>query len=125
MTKSFDADLLSRLARVEEVQIETQRAADAPVHRTIIWVVVAGNDVYVRSVRGASARWYREMRANPTGALHVEGQRIPVRAVPATDADSVARASAEYQRKYGKSPFGPAMVRDEILETTIRLEPAH
>jgi aryl-alcohol dehydrogenase-like predicted oxidoreductase len=40
------------LETVREVDIETRRAAEAPVHRTTIWVVVADGDVYVRSEYG-------------------------------------------------------------------------
>jgi len=118
-----NAGPLQRLSRAEEVQIETQRDAQGPAHRVTIWVVVNGDDVYVRSVRGASARWYREITAHPVGALHVDGQRIPVHAIPATDERSIARASAGYQRKYARSPFVGSMVREAVLPTTLRLEP--
>jgi hypothetical protein len=46
-----------------------------------------------------------------------------VRAVPATDPDSVARTSAQLQRKYAGTSEVDSMVRDEILNTTLRLEP--
>ena len=39
------------------------------------------------------------------------------------DADSIARASREYLRKYQPSPYAQAMVRAEVLPTTLRLEP--
>ena len=68
---SFEPDDLQRLAAAEEVEIETQ-APDGPVHRTIIWVVVDDTEVFVRSVRGHPARWFREASANPAVALHVE-----------------------------------------------------
>lgn len=106
-----------------EVDIETRRADDAPAHRTTIWAVVEDGDVYVRSYRGAAGRWYREITANPTAVLHVEGEAVPVRAVPATDPGSVERASAGYLRKYGDSSVVDSMIRDEVLDTTLRLEP--
>jgi hypothetical protein len=43
--------------------------------------------------------------------------------VPATDADSVARVSAALERKYDGDPAAKSMVRDEILDTTLRLDP--
>jgi hypothetical protein len=106
-----------------EVEIETRRADDAPAHRTTIWAVVEDDNVYVRSYRGGGARWYREITGNPAAVLHVEGEPVPVRAVVATDPDSVERASAGYLRKYTGSSVVDSMVRDEILGTTIRLEP--
>jgi hypothetical protein len=117
-------DLPGHIEAVREVDIETRRADDAPAHRTTIWAVVEDGDVYVRSWRGAAARWHREITANPVAVLHAGGDAIPVRAVAATDPESVERASAGYRRKYANSPVMESMVRDEILDTTLRLEPA-
>jgi hypothetical protein len=116
-------DWPGRLETVREVDIETRRAADAPVHRTTIWVVVADGDVYVRSEFGEKGRWWRELMANPDTVLHVEGEAIPVHAVRADDPESVERASAGYGKKYGDSSAMELMIRDEIAPTTVRLEP--
>ena len=111
------------LETVREVDIETRRAAEAPVHRTTIWVVVADGDVYVRSEYGEKARWFRELMATPDTVLHVKGEAIPVHAVRADDPESVERASAGYRAKYGDSSIVQFMTRDEIAPTTVRLEP--
>jgi hypothetical protein len=118
----FPPDVLAELAAAKEVEIETRRP-DGPPHRTIVWVVVDGEDVFVRSWRGASARWYREATANPRIVVHHADRRIEARVEPATDPASVARASAGYRRKYAGDPATPAMVRDEALPTTLRLTP--
>jgi hypothetical protein len=110
------------LETVAEVDIETTKGGDAPVHRTIIWIVVEDGEVYVRSLRGEDGRWYRELMANPDSALHVEGEAVPVHAVRADDPESVARASAGFRRKYAGSPYLDSMIRDEIAPTTVRLE---
>lgn len=124
MPKHFDADLQNRLSTTDEIQIETQRpGANAPTHRTTIWIVVAGNHVFVRSVRGNAGRWYQEIKANPHAALHIAGQRIPVRAIPATDEMAINRVSDEYRRKYQNSSSLPSLLRAETLPTTLRLEP--
>jgi hypothetical protein len=112
-----------RLETVEEVDIETRRGADAAIHRTVIWVVVGNGDVYVRSLRGEAGRWYRELMANPDAVLHVEGDPVPVRAAKADDPESVERATAGFRSKYADSPYMDTMIRDEILSTTVRLEP--
>lgn len=124
MSRQSAASPRERLAEIEEIQIETRRSAENPVHRTIIWVVVLGDAVYVRSVRGKAGRWYKELTANPSGAIHMEGQRIPVHAVPVTDPNIIEQVSKEYLRKYRGSEYAPAMVRDEVLDTTLRLDPA-
>ncbi|HEX2729498.1 MAG TPA: DUF2255 family protein [Rubrobacteraceae bacterium] len=126
MSGSFDAEVLRLLDETSEVRIETRRDADAPEHRTIVWVVVVDGGVFVRSVRGPKGRWFREIRANSEGALHVGGRRIPVRAVSATDEPTVSAVSEAFRSKYEERWPGPtaAMARPDVLPTTLRLEPA-
>ena len=119
----YSQEELDLIDRTEEVEIET--AGDAGVrHRTIIWAVVDGDSVFVRSYRGPNARWYREALADPSVALHVEGRRLPAIAVPANDPSSVDRTSAGFLRKYPNDPATPRMVRPEVLDLTFRLDPA-
>jgi hypothetical protein len=120
---SFSAEDRALLDQVEEVEIETQPPG-GPAHRTTIWTVVDGDDVFVRSYRGDHARWYRDALANPAVAIHANGHRIQATAIAATDPQSIERASAGYRRKYVGDPAAGAMVRAEVLSTTLRLEPA-
>jgi hypothetical protein len=119
----WSPEVLAALDIEREVDIET-RGADGAVHRTTIWVVVAGTDVFIRSYHGAGARWYRELAGSGEGALYLGRRRVPVRAVPATDAESVERCSAGLRSKYEGDASTPAMVRPEVLATTLRLVPA-
>ena len=122
---SFDRGTLSLWDETPEIEIETSRGAGAPVHRTVIWIVVDGDAVYVRSVRGRSGRWYRELTANPRGAVHAGGRRVAVEAQPAADDATNARVGELLRRKYEQRWPGPtaSMLRDEILSTTLRLTP--
>ena len=126
MNDSFDTATLGLLDETEEVYIETRRGEDAPEHRTIIWVVVTGGEVFVRSVRGAEGRWYREISSNPEGALHVEDTRIPVRAAPANEESTVVAVNAAIRSKYEETSPEPTrwMLRPEVLPTTLKLSPA-
>src|SRR5215469_9447060 len=81
MPKHFDAVLRNRLAEMEEIEVETLALAGGTIHRTIVWVVVIGAEVYIRSVRGSAGRWYKEFVVQPAGAILMEGQRIPARAI--------------------------------------------
>jgi hypothetical protein len=116
-------DWPARLETMHEVDIETRAAEGGGVHLTTIWLVVDAGQVYVRSLRGGAGRWYRELIANPDAVLHAEGESVPVRAVAAPDAASVERATSGFRRKYADSRSLESMVRDEILDTTVRLEP--
>jgi len=121
---AFAPETLARLRDELEVRIETFNA-EGNVHRTIIWVVVdASERVLIRSYRGAGARWYREAVAAGRANLVMAGTSIAVRHGPATDPDRVAACSAELERKYAGDPATPAMVREEVLETTLELHPA-
>jgi len=127
MAESFDPDTLQTLDRTYEIDIETSRGENAPVHhRVTIWIVVDGDAAYVRSVRGPTGRWYRELMANPHGAIHVGGRRIPIVAEPAADAESIARVTDALKRKYEPRWPGPlaGMLREQVLPTTVRLKPA-
>src|SRR5918998_4839218 len=46
MNDSFDTETLGLLDETEEVRIETRRDEDSPEHRTIVWVVVTGGEVF-------------------------------------------------------------------------------
>jgi hypothetical protein len=120
---SFASDDLERIAQAKEVQLETQ-APDGPAHRVVIWIVVDGEDAFIRSYRGPGARWYREALANPAVALHVDGRRLTATAIPATDPDSIERTSAGLRQKYAGDRGLSGMVSPENLPTTLRLEPA-
>ncbi len=123
MPKHFDANVLNQLANAEEIEIET-RSATGRTPRTIIWVVVDDNNVYIRSVHGGKGRWYQNITANPDAAIHIDRRRLAVHAVPVSDEALIARVSNGYLRKYRDDPSANSMVLEETLPTTLRLEPA-
>ena len=111
---------LQEIEEAREVVIETRRGDR--VIGTVIWVVVGDGDVYVRSVRGESGRWYQRARSNPEVALRIRDASFEFSAVPATDPDSIELASEALGRKYrGRSLDN--MLLPETLGTTLRLEP--
>ncbi|HTU53145.1 MAG TPA: DUF2255 family protein [Acetobacteraceae bacterium] len=115
----FDADTLSVLRDTKEVAIRTGKHPTQPV---TIWVVVVGEEVFVRSVRGSRGRWYKDLAAGGPATLDIGDRQLPVQAIPAPDAASVDHASREYLAKYRTSPYAEPMVRAEVLPTTLRLE---
>lgn len=122
---AFDPGLLERLRDGIEVDIETRASAGAPPHRTIIWVVVDDGDrVLIRSYRGATARWFREAMSGTPTALVIGDEVVPVTVQHARDEERIRACSVELERKYAGDPATPAMVRDEVLDTTLELLPA-
>lgn len=114
---------LAALAAAEEIDIET-RAADGTVHRTIVWVMVHDDVVYLRSYKGRVGRWYREALADPAIALVVDECRLSARAEPVTDEASVEACSAGLRDKYARSQSLAAMLAPAVLPTTLRVVPA-
>jgi hypothetical protein len=117
---NFDADILRELRDLQEVAIRTDKHPNTAV---VIWVAVADEEVFVRSVRGIKGRWYRDLAAGGAARLEFAGRQVAVQAIPVSDPTAVARASQEYLRKYQPSPYAQAMVRSDVLPTTLRLEP--
>jgi hypothetical protein len=118
---AFSDEVIERLRTEREVRIETRRPPDGPVHKTIIWVVVDNGRAYVRTYLGARSRWYREAMAAPNCTLWLGKEAVPVRVVPATDPAQVEAVSRGFEAKYPRSQSTAAMVRDEVLETTLEL----
>jgi hypothetical protein len=116
----FDANVLRELRDLREVAIRTEKHPDDAV---VIWVVAANDEVFVRSVRGSKGHWYRDLAAGGSATLEFAGRRLDVQALPVSDADTIARASREYLRKYQPSPYAQSIMRAEVLPTTLRLEP--
>jgi hypothetical protein len=121
----FSDEILALIGQAEEVHIEPRSADGQHVGPVTIWVVVVDGDVYVRSYRGPNGRWYQALLRHPAGVLHVNGRDVPFRAVRVEDQAEIARVSETYRRKYERKwPRETAeMLRDEVLPTTLRLEP--
>ena len=120
----FEAPDLALLDAAQEVEIETA-APNGAAHRTIIWIVVDGGDVFVRSVNGSGARWYREAVAGEDVTIHVDRRALPARVEAAADDASIEQVSTALSRKYASSRASlRSMLATHTLETTLRVIPA-
>jgi hypothetical protein len=120
---AFDRETLALLDREREVEIETVRQDGSP-KRTIIWVVVDGQDAFVRSWLAERGWWYQHALERPTEVtLHVHGRSIPVTAVHVTDEDSIERCTRGLETKYRNSMSTASMVTPNVLPFTMRLVP--
>ena len=124
---TFPPEIVSDIAKRDEVELETTRRSGAK-RKTIIWIVAEGSDVFVRSVRGEDGRWYQDLLAHPEGVLHFRGRpklpSVPFRAFHTPDAESVARTSRALEAKYrGQGASLRSMLQEPVLPTTLRLEP--
>ncbi len=120
----FDPQDAALMREAPTVVIETSAGPGEQAHQAIIWIVVdEGGRAFVRSWLGQRGRWYRELVANPGGAVQVGHRRIAIRAKHA-DPAGIETCSRLLQLKH-RSAKGSllSMLRDEVLDTTLELEP--
>ena len=120
MARKFDAATLNALRDMKEVRI---RPGNSTKRGVIIWIVVAGQDAFVRSVKGPNGKWYKTSAAQKEATLEIGDRLIPVTVHPVADKAAIDAVNAEYLRKYASSPYAQSIVRPETLPTTLRLEP--
>lgn len=114
-------DALQHLADVEEIRIGFRRP-DGSIGSTPVWVVRAGDDLFVRSMYGTRGGWYRRLRANPDGHVQDQAHTHPVRVEPVTDAGTVVEVTRAYATKYADSPYVQSLLSEEAAGATLRLQ---
>ena len=115
----LDPGTLATLRDSEEVRIRTTSSKRRGV---IIWIVVVGNDVFVRSFHGPSGQWFVAATADGHATLLFDERELPVRVTPVTDAHTIKAVSEAVLSKYASSPYSQAMVAPATLPTTLRLD---
>lgn len=121
MPDTFGPATLAVLHAEREVRI---RAGDGSRRGTVIWVVVVQERVYARSFQGERGKWYQAAVRDGHAALQASGRDIPVAVHRVTSEPLIEAVSRAYLTKYADSEYAQAMVRPEVLGTTVRLEPA-
>jgi hypothetical protein len=122
MDHQFEQHELRLLDEIEEVEIETVRSDTQKPHNVTIWVVVVGPNVYVRSINGAQAHWYRQLHEQSCGTIHANDRKIPIHAVPVLDEPTQSLVNDAYRRKYELYPQDVAwIVAPEVQRTTLRV----
>jgi len=112
---------LNVLDNSQEVRIETM-SSTGNSRKTIIWIVVVGDEIYVRSVRGEDGHWYQRALTNPLVAIDIDGERVEFRAVHVDDAETILAVTDALQAKYRPGGSLDRMIREEVLDTTLRLD---
>jgi hypothetical protein len=120
MARAFDAGTLEMLRATDEIRIRTRKHKG---HGVTIWSVTVGDQAFIRSFRGAQAKWYVDAVADRQATLEVGDRQVAVRLLPVTDPDTVEAVSQAYLSKYASSPYAKAMVAPEVLSTTLRVDP--
>jgi hypothetical protein len=103
MTKAWSSDELDLLGRTGEVEVSSVRRDGSWSRSRTIWIIRVGDELYVRSVNGPDAAWYRSTRSCHEGRVEARGKVLDVTWVDidaAGNPDIDPAVDAEYARKY-------------------------
>lgn len=113
---------LMTIGRAEELAIASQRPDGTLRPYVTIWVVRAGDDLFVRSARGPGNGWFVRAVRSGVGRVRAGGLERDVIFAPSGD-DPHPAIDAAYHAKYDR--YGPAIVGSVVDEqaaaATIRL----
>jgi hypothetical protein len=120
----WTSDELTRIGAADELDIAARRPDGTLRNPVTIWVVAHRDDLYVRSVNGSSAAWFRGTQTTHEGRISAGGVEKDVSFVDADD-DINEELDAAYRDKYGRYP---ASIVNSILtpaarSTTTRVVP--
>lgn len=123
-TTPWTSEELSTVGRAEELELASLRTDGTLRPYVTIWVVRAGDELYVRSAHGPANGWYARARRSGAGRIRAAGvERDVLFADPAPDGQDAVDAA--YHAKYDR--YGPAIVGSVVGEqaagVTIRLLP--
>jgi hypothetical protein len=120
----WTSEELGRVGAAEELQIASLRRDGSLTKPVTIWVVRHGDDLYVRSVSGPTAAWFRATRARHDGRVRAGGVE---KDVSLDDADHAIddQIDAAYRSKYRR--YAESIIRSitspDARSTTLKLVP--
>ena len=120
----WTSDQLDKVGKAEELQIASL-GRDGTLRKPVtVWVVRHGDDLYLRSVRGRDAHWFRGTQERHEGRIRAGGVQQDVTFVDAghdIDAEIDAAYRAKY-RRYAGSILN-SVLTPEAKSTTVKLVP--
>lgn len=115
---------LDRVGQATELQVSSQRTDGSLRPYVTIWVVRAGDDLYIRSAHGTTNPWFRRATASGRGRIRADGLERNV-VFHAPDQDVHGAIDRAYHDKYDR--YGPRIVGSVVglaaAPGTLRLAP--
>ena len=123
---AWTSDELTRIGTAEELRITLLRRDGTPRNPVTVRVARLGDDLYVRSVNGPSAAWFRGTQARREGHIGAGSidKDVTFAFVDAGDQvnDQIDAAYRAKYRRYAASVIGH-IVSAEARSATIKLAP--
>ncbi|OZB85839.1 DUF2255 family protein [Microbacterium sp. 13-71-7] len=101
MSTWTDAELTT-VDAVDELYVASVRPDGTMTRPVTIWAVRVDDRVYLRSVHGRGANWFKATRASGLGHVSIGGVERDVIFTEITDDAEQAQISQAYQAKYGR-----------------------
>jgi len=120
---AWTSDELTKIEAADELQIATRRRDGTLRNPVIIWVVRHGDDLFVRSVNGRTASWFRGAQDRHEAHIHAGGIDKDVLLVETDELkDEIDAAYRTKYRRYAAS-IVESMLRPEVQASTLKLMP--
>jgi hypothetical protein len=121
---AWTADELTRIGMAEELEVASTRTDGTLRPYVTIWVVRAGDELYIRSAYGSTNPWFVRATTSGTGRIRAGGVEKDV-TFAAGEPDAHATIDAAYHAKYDR--YGATIVGTVTgpgaESTTLRLVP--
>ncbi len=120
---AWTSDELTKIGTADELEI-TPRRRDGTLRTSVtIWVVRLGDELYVRSVNGRTAAWFRAAQVRHEGRIWAGGVEKDVLLVETDNMND--EIDAAYRTKYHRyaASIIDAIVSPQARSTTIKLVP--
>src|SRR5215471_13463692 len=120
---TWTSDELTKIGTAEELRIASRRGDGTLRNPVIIWVVRHGDDLYVRSVNGRTAAWFRGSQQRHEGHIWAGGIEKDVTFVEVGDGVN-NHVDDAYRTKYRRyASIVPHIVSVQARSATIKLVP--
>jgi hypothetical protein len=120
----WSTDELNEIGKAEELKIASLRSDGTLTKPVTIWIVRDGDDLYVRSVNGPAAAWFRGTQARHEGRIEAGGVTKDVTFVDA-DPEINDQLDAAYRTKYRRYAANiiNSIVTPKARSTTMKIVP--
>lgn len=116
---AWTSDELTKIGNAEELEIAPYRLDGTLRKPVTIWVVRAGDTLYVRSYKGRTSAWFRGVQARHDGRIWAGGVEKDVTFIEESDPAINDQIDAAYRTKYGRYPqYVAPMLTPEVRATT-------
>ena len=122
-TTAWTSDELSKIGAAEELEIAPRRADGTLRNPVTIWVVRHGDSLYIRSVNGRTAAWFRAAQVRHEAHIDAGGVEKDVRLVETDELnDAIDAAYRTKYRRYAASIVN-SVLTPQVRAATLKLMP--